>query len=178
MIEKPLTPRVKIRAATRDDLSAILEIYNEAVLNTTASYDYVPRTLEHRTRWFEDHMKHNYPVFVAVDSGDRVLGWSSLSRFHDRMGYRFTSENSIYVAADQRGRGVGKLLMPPLIESARHLGFHAIIGVIDAANEASVRLHSTFGFERVGLFKEVGFKFGRWLDVAYMQLLLPRDLPH
>ena len=79
--------------------------------------------------------------------------------------------------ADHRGRGVGKLLMPPLIDGARQRGFHAIIGVIDAANEASIRLHASFGFERVGLFQEVGFKFGRWLDVAYMQLLLPRDLP-
>jgi phosphinothricin acetyltransferase len=159
------------------DLPAILEIYNEAVLSTTASYDYVPRTLEHRTGWFNDHVEHNYPVFVAVTDEGQVIGWSSLSRFHYRMGYRFTSENSIYVAADQRGRGVGKLLMPPLIEGARQRGFHAIIGVIDAANEASIRLHAAFGFQRVGLFTEVGFKFGRWLDVAYMQLLLPRDLP-
>ena len=168
---------MKIRSATRDDLPAILEIYNEAVLNTTASYDYEPRTLEHRIGWFDDHVKHNYPIFVAVNNEARVIGWSSLSRFHDRMGYRFTSENSIYVAADQRGQGVGKLLMPPLIESARQRGLHAIIGVIDAANEASIRLHASFGFQRVGLFKEVGFKFGRWLDVAYMQLLLPRARP-
>src|SRR5262245_11652724 len=168
---------MNIRPATRADLPAILEIYNEAVLNTTASYDYAPRTLEDRTGWFDDHVKHNYPVFVAANAEGHVLGWSSLSRFHDRMGYRFTSENSVYVAADQRGRGVGKLLMAPLIDGARQRGFHAIIGVIDAANAASIRLHVSFGFERVGLFKEVGFKFGRWLDVAYMQLLLPRDLP-
>ncbi len=168
---------MKIRPATPDDLPAILDIYNEAVLNTTASYDYAPRTLEHRTAWFEEHSKHDYPIFVASNNEGRVIGWSSLSRFHDRMGYRFTSENSVYVAADQRGRGVGKLLMPPLIDRARQRGFHAIIGVIDAANEASIRLHASFGFERVGLFKEVGFKFGRWLDVAYMQLLLPRALP-
>ncbi|MCI0538294.1 MAG: N-acetyltransferase family protein [Verrucomicrobiales bacterium] len=168
---------MKIRPATPDDLPAILDIYNEAVLNTTASYDYAPRTLDHRIAWFEEHAKHNYPIFVASNNEGRVIGWSSLSRFHDRMGYRFTSENSVYVAADQRGRGVGKLLMPPLIDGARQRGFHAIIGVIDAANEASIRLHASFGFERVGLFKEVGFKFGRWLDVAYMQLLLPRALP-
>jgi phosphinothricin acetyltransferase len=168
---------MKIRPATPNDLPAILEIYNDAVLKTTASYDYEPRTLEQRAAWFDDHAKHNYPVFVAVSPAGRIVGWSSLSRFHDRAGYRFTSENSVYVAADQRGRGVGKLLMPPLIHSARQSGFHAIIGAIDAANEASIRLHASFGFERVGLFKQVGFKFGRWLDVVYMQLLLERDLP-
>ena len=101
---------MNVRPATREDLPAILEIYNEAVLTTTASYDYEPRTLEHRIAWFEDHARGNFPVFVAVNADGRVAGWSSLSRFHDRMGYRFTTENSIYVAADQRGRGVGKLL--------------------------------------------------------------------
>ena len=166
-----------VRPAVREDLPAILDIYNEAVRNTTASYDYEPRTLEHRVAWFEDHQKQDMPILVALNSQARVVGWSSLSRFHDRMGYRFTVENSVYVAADQRGRGIGKLLMPPLIDGARQRGLHAIIGVIDAANEASLRLHASFGFVRVGLFKEVGFKFGRWLDVAYMELLLPRGLP-
>ena len=166
-----------VRAATCDDLPAILEIYNEAVLNTTASYDYEPRTLEHRIAWFEDHARNNYPVFVATGLQGRILGWSSLSRFHDRMGYRFTAENSIYVAAERRGRGIGKALMRPLIEAAPGRGIHAIIAVIDAANEASIRLHDSFGFESVGLFKQTGFKFGRWLDVVYMELLLPRDLP-
>src|SRR5437870_2687463 len=149
---------MKVRPATHDDLPAILEIYNEAVLNTTASYDYEPRTLEHRIAWFEDHARNNYPVFVATDPQDRILGWSSLSRFHDRMGYRFTAENSIYVAAEQRGRGIGKALMRPLIEAAPGRGIHAIIAVIDAANEASIRLHDSFGFESVGLFKQTGFK--------------------
>lgn len=164
---------MKVRAATCDDLPAILEIYNEAVLNTTASYDYEPRTLEHRVAWFEDHAKQNYPVFVAANSEGRVIGWSSLSRYHDRPGYRFTVENSVYVAADQRGRGVGKMLMKPLVDAARERGLRAIIAAIDAANEPSIRLHAAFGFERAGHFREVGFKFGRWLDVVYMQLLLP-----
>ena len=162
-----------IRPATPDDLPGVLEIYNEAVLNTTATYDYEPRTLEHRRTWFEDHAKMNYPVFVAVDPGGRVVGWSSLNRYHDRMGYRFTTENSVYVAADQRGKGIGKLLMPPLIDGAKERGLRAILAVIDAENPASIRLHASFGFERVGHFKQVGFKFGRWLDVVYMELLLP-----
>jgi len=162
---------MNIRPATRADLPAILEIYNEAVLNTTASYDYEPRTLEHRTAWFEDHQKTNLPVFVAEDASGRIAGWSALNRYHERVGYRFTAENSVYVAADQRGRGIGKLLLAPLIPAARERGLHAIIAAIDAANEASIRLHAAFGFERVGHFKQVGHKFGRWLDVIYMEKL-------
>ena len=164
--------QMKVRSATQDDLSGILEIYNEAVLNTTATYDYEPRTLEHRAVWFEDHLKNNYPVFVALNQEGNVVGWSALNRYHDRKGYQFTTENSVYVAADQRGKGVGKLLMQPLIEAARQRGLHAILAGIDADNEASLRLHASFGFVKVAHFKQVGFKFGRWLDVVYLELLL------
>jgi phosphinothricin acetyltransferase len=161
-----------IRPAIREDLPAILDIYNEAVLNTTATYDYEPRTLNHRIAWFEDHQRLNYPIFVAVDESGRVGGWSSLNRYHDRPGYRFTTENSVYVAADLRGRGIGRLLMPPLIDGARDRGLHAILAGIDAENDVSIRLHARFGFQTVARFKQVGFKFGRWLDVIYMELLL------
>jgi L-amino acid N-acyltransferase len=163
---------VKIRSAKFEDLATILEIYNHAVLNTTASYDYEPRTLEHRIAWFQDHQRQDYPIFVAVNETDDVVGWSSLSKFHDRMGYRFTAEDSIYVAAEHRGKGVGKLLLAPLVQAAKDRKLHAIIGLIDAQNEPSIRLHAGFGFEQVGLLKQVGFKFNRWLDVVYMQLLL------
>jgi len=163
---------MKVRSASRDDLPAILEIYNEAVLNTTATYDYEPRTLEHRVAWFEDHEKSNYPMFVAVNDAGRVVGWSALNRYHDRKGYQFSTENSVYVAADQRGKGIGKLLLAPLIEAARQRGLHAILAGIDAENEASIRLHASFGFVKVAHFKQVGFKFGRWLDVVYLELLL------
>ena len=163
---------MQIRPATRADLPGILEIYNEAVLNTTATYDYEPRTLEHRTQWFEERQREGYPIFVAVDEAGRVIGWSALNPFHARIGYRFTSENSVYVAADARGRGVGKLLLAPLIEGAKARGLHAIIAVIDAQNEASIRLHAAFGFEKVGLFKQTGFKFNRWLDVVYMERIV------
>jgi L-amino acid N-acyltransferase YncA len=163
---------MKIRPATHADLHAILDIYNDAVLHTTASYDYEPRTIEHRQAWFEDHVANNLPVFVAVDDSGKVVGWSALNRFHDRKGYQFTVENSVYVAADQRGRGVGKLLMPPLIEGAKSQGKHAILAAIDAQNEASIRLHAAFGFEQVAHLKQVGFKFGRWLDVVYLERLL------
>jgi phosphinothricin acetyltransferase len=162
-----------VRPAKREDLQGILEIYNDAVLTTTATYDYEPRPIEHRTAWFEDHERTGHPIFVAVDGSGRVIGWSALNRYHDRMGYRFTVENSVYVAADQRGRGLGKLLLKPLIDAGVVNGYHAIIAVIDAANEASINLHAQFGFEVVGKFKRVGYKFSRWLDVTYMELLLP-----
>lgn len=168
----PHSVAMNVRPATRDDLPGILEIYNEAVLNTTATYDYEPRTLEHRVAWFEDHVKNKYPVFVAVAGGKRVVGWSALNRYHDRKGYQFSTENSVYVAADQRGKGIGKSLMAPLIEAARQRGLHAILAGIDAENEVSIRLHASFGFVKVAHFKQVGFKFGRWLDVVYMELLL------
>ena len=163
---------MQIRPATRADLPGILEIYNDAVLNTTATYDYEPRTLEHRTQWFEERQREGFPIFVAVDDSGRVAGWSALNPFHARIGYRFTSENSVYVAVDARGRGVGKLLLAPLIEGAKARGLHAIIAAIDAENEASIRLHAGFGFEKVGHFKQTGFKFGRWLDVVYMERLV------
>ena len=165
-----------IRPATHADLPGILEIYNDAVLHTTATYDYEPRTLEHRQQWFEERQRDGYPVLVAADASGRVGGWSALNPFHARIGYRFTSENSVYVAADLRGQGLGKLLLAPLLEAAKARGLHAIIAAIDAANEPSLRLHAAFGFEKVGHFKQTGFKFGRWLDVVYMEKLLEQSL--
>lgn len=173
----PAVSELTVRRAGRDDCPAILAIYNDAVLTTTASYDYEPRTLAHRQDWFDAHQRDDYAIFVAEESlpdgPKRILGWSSLSKFHDRMGYRFTAENSVYVAAEARGRGVGSALLRPLIEAAQARGLHALLAVIDAQNEASLRLHTKFGFEGVGLFKQVGFKFGRWLDVAYLEKILP-----
>ena len=171
-----MIPAVHIRPAIREDCPSILDIYNEAVLTTTASYDYEPSTLERRLAWFDAHQRDNYAIWVAVDDaaphGPHVIGWSSLSRFHDRPGYRFTCENSIYIARDWRGRGIGSQLMLPLIASARERGLHVIIAAIDASNEASLRLHARHGFQKVAHFREVGFKFGRWLDVVDMQLMV------
>ena len=166
-----LNGSMHVRPATREDLPAIADIYNDAVINTTASYDYEPRPMEQRVAWFEAHEKERLLVFVAVENSS-VLGWSSLSHYHARIGYRFTVENSVYVSAAQRGRGIGTLLIPPLIESAQTLGLRAIIAAIDAENAVSIRLHARFGFVTVGHFKEVGFKFGRWLDVIYMERLI------
>jgi L-amino acid N-acyltransferase len=161
-----------VRTATHADLPAILEIYNDAVLNTTASYDYDPSTLAQRTEWFDEKQAKGYPVFVAEDDSGRVVGWSALGPFRGRYGYRFTVENSVYVTADQRGKGIGRQLMERLIETARAQGYHAIIAGIDTEGEASIRLHASLGFVEVGRMREVGYKFDRWLDVVFMELLL------
>jgi L-amino acid N-acyltransferase YncA len=161
-----------VRPATRADLPGIHDIYNDAVLTTTATYDYEPRTMDYRLAWFEEHAKQDYPIFVAQNGDGGIVGWSALNPYHARPGYRFTTENSVYVAADHRGKGIGKLLLEPLIQAARRRGLRAIIAAIDADNEVSIRLHARFGFEKVGQFKKVGFKFDRWLDVVYMELLL------
>ena len=160
-----------IRLATENDLPQILEIYNDIIKNTTAVYYYEPHTLEMRKQWFDERKEKGLPVFVAEEDG-LVLGMSSIGPFRVPTAYQFSAENTVHVAAEARGRGVGKLLMPPLIEAARQLKMHSIIAGIDAGNEVSLHLHKSFGFVEVAHFKEVGFKFDRWLDLKFLQLIL------
>jgi phosphinothricin acetyltransferase len=161
-----------IRPARETDLPEIVEIYNHVILHTTAVYQYVPQTLEMRKTWYDGKVKDGFPLFVAEDAG-RVVGLSTYGPFRPWAAYKYTVENSIYVAADQRGKRIARLLMSPLIDSARTQGYHAIIASIDATNEASLRLHRSFGFEEVAHFRQVGYKFGRWLDLKFLELLLP-----
>ena len=160
-----------IRHATENDLLQILEIYNEIILNTTAVYYYEPHTLEMRKEWFEGRMKEGFPVFVAEEDG-KVLGMSSIGPFRVPTAYKFSVENTVHVAAAARGKGIGKLLMPPIIDAAKEMKMHAIIAGIDATNEVSLHLHKNFGFEEVAHFKQVGYKFGRWLDLKFLELIL------
>jgi phosphinothricin acetyltransferase len=159
-----------VREATPADQRAILDIYNGAVLNSTATFDLEPRTWEEQQRWCEEHQSP-YQVLVAV-VGETVVGWGSLSPFRAKPGYRFTAEDSIYVHQDFSGRGIGGALLERLVEAAQRGGFHSIIALIDGDNAVSVRLHERSGFRHVGRFPEVGFKFGRWLDVMHMQKML------
>ncbi len=163
--------QIGIRAATHSDVPSILAIYNEAVLHTTASYDYEPATLEARVAWYEDHVKEGLPVFVA-DVGGTVTGWSTFSSFRPKIGYRYSVEHSIYVAPDHQGQGIGRALMYPLITGARERGMHAMVAGIDGENAGSIRFHASFGFVQVGHLKEVGYKFDRWLDLVFMELLM------
>ena len=162
---------IEIRKAGIQDLPAILTIYNDVIVNTTAVYDYKPHTLEMRTAWFNTKKEQGIPVFVAEENGE-ILGLSSFGPFRAWAAYQFTVENSIYVASDKRGKGLGKLLMPPIIDAAREMGMHTMVAGIDASNEASIGLHRRFGFEEVALFKQVGWKFEKWLDLCFMQLML------
>lgn len=165
---------IYIRTAQPTDLPAILAIYNYAVLNTTASYDYEPQTLEQRTRWFEHHQIEGLPIFVAVDEENKVTGWGSLSKFRDRIGYQHTVEHSVYVDVEHWRQGIGRALLATLIKSAQECNKHVLIGGIDASNEASVRLHESLGFEPVAHFRQVGYKFDRWLDLIFVQRMLTK----
>ena len=160
-----------VREASEADLPVLLTIYNEVILNTTAVYTYEPQTMEARAAWYMDKIAARYPVFVAEGDG-RVVGFSSYGPFRAWPAYKYTIENSVYVSEDQRGKGIGRMLIKPLIDSARVQGFHAVIAGIDASNAASIRLHASFGFQEVAHFKQVGYKFGRWLDLKFMELLL------
>jgi L-amino acid N-acyltransferase len=166
------TMKFQVRPADSADLRAILEIYNEAVANTTASYDYEPRSMDRQAGWFDEHMAAGLPVFVAVDDAGTVLGWGSLSRFHDRKGFRFTVENSLYVRPSAQKQGIGGRLLAAIVVAAQELKLVAVIAAVDAENAASIRLHEKHGFEQVGHFKKVGYKFDRWLDVVYLEKLV------
>ncbi len=160
-----------IRPAAEADLPQLLDIYNHVILNTTAVYQYTPQTLEMRRTWYDAKQKDGHPVFAAEEGG-KIVGFSSYGPFRAWAAYKYTVENSVYVSEDQRGKGTGKLLLQPLIEAAGRQGLHAIIAGIDASNASSIRLHQSFGFEEVAHFRQVGYKFGRWLDLKFLQLLL------
>lgn len=162
---------IAVRNATESDLPQILAIYNDVIINTTAVYDYEPHTLEMRRQWFASKQEQGFPVFVATEY-EKVVGLSSLGPFRAWAAYKFSVENSVYVATDCRGKGIGKLLIPPLIQAAKQLNLHTIIAGIDATNKASLKLHEHFGFKEVAHFKEVGFKFNRWLDLKFLQLII------
>lgn len=160
-----------IRDAVHDDLPAILEIHNDAIRTTTAIWDEHEVELDDRRAWFDGRRAAGLPVLVAEVDG-RVIGFASYGPWRAKTGYRFTVENSVYVHPDHRGRGAANALMPALIDRARAGEVHAIVAGIEASNAGSIALHEKFGFRRVALLPEVGFKFGRWLDLAYLQLSL------
>lgn len=169
--EKGMEIGIQVRPAMREDVPSIRAIYNDAIINTTAVYSYEPVTLEYQLRWFENKQQQNFPVFVAEGAAG-VVGFSSYGSFRAWPAYSHTVENSVYVNSHHQGQGIGKLLISPLIEAAVAQKIHAIVAGIDATNIASIRLHNHFGFLQVAHFKEVGFKFNRWLDLVFMELLL------
>ncbi len=165
---------VTVRAAVESDVAAIRDIYNYEILHGTATFDVEPKTLEDRLQWLRE-TQHPHCVVVAEESGS-VAGWGCLRPFRAKAAYRFTAENSVYIHHDRRGNGIGGLILARLVQDGRANGFHSIMAGIAEGNEASVRLHRRFGFVDVGTEREVGYKFERWLDVTWMQLMLA-DLP-
>ena len=164
-----------VRDATEIDLLEILAIYNDVIMTTTAVYDYEPHSFEMRSQWYRAKKESGFPVFVAAED-DQVLGFSSIGPFRNWAAYKYAVENSVYVAAEHRGKGIGKLLLLPLIEAAKEMDMHTIIAGIDNTNEQSLRLHKSLGFIEVAHFKQVGYKFGRWLDLKFLQLILNTPL--
>jgi phosphinothricin acetyltransferase len=163
-----------LRLATADDLPAINDIYNYYVPRSTCTYQLEPETLASREAWFAAHSPEEYPVTVA-ELEATVVGWGSLSKFRDRAAYNPTVEASVYIHCDFHRRGVGRALLADLIERARAIGYHTLIGGASGDQTASLALQESLGFTKIGHFKEVGYKFGQRLDVVFMQLMLERS---
>ncbi|MFC6337753.1 GNAT family N-acetyltransferase [Pseudomonas sp. CCM 7891] len=160
-----------IRDATETDLPAIRDIYNDAVLNTTAIWNEQPVDLSNRQAWFSARQAQSYPILVAVEDG-HVTGYASFGDWRPFEGFRHTVEHSVYVRSDQRGKGLGPHLMQALIERAKTCDKHVMVAAIESGNLASIRLHERLGFNITGQMPQVGTKFGRWLDLTFMQLTL------
>jgi L-amino acid N-acyltransferase YncA len=158
---------ITLRRATLDDLPAITEIYNDAVLNTIATFDTQIRTIEEQRQWFSEH-GGKYPVMVADVEGE-IVGWASLSRWSGRCAYANTAEISVYVAGTHQGRGIGRQLIRAITNEGQRTGLHTVIARIAGGNDVSIRLHESVGFTQIGIMREVGEKFGKRIDVYMMQ---------
>lgn len=163
---------MQIRDANASDIEGIVAIYNEAVSNTSAIWNELTVDAGNRAAWLADRQRVGYPVLVAIDDKQTVAGYASFGDWRAFDGYRHTVEHSVYVRKDCRGAGIGKALMVDLIERARAIGKHVMVAGIEAKNVASIELHKGLYFEEVGLLREVGTKFGQWLDLAFLQLKL------
>ncbi|HEX3797580.1 MAG TPA: GNAT family N-acetyltransferase [Verrucomicrobiae bacterium] len=150
----------------------ILAIFNEAIANSTALYDYKPRTMKTMEAWFETKSRGNFPVLGIFDDSGELAGFSSYGSFRAFPAYKYSAEHSIYIRKDKRGLGLGKLLLEEIIQTAQCQDYHMLIGGIDSSNAASIRLHQSAGFSHCASIKQAGFKFGRWLDLEFYQLIL------
>jgi phosphinothricin acetyltransferase len=162
---------VQIRDAEDDDLDTITAIHNHAVVHTTAIWNEDAVDRADRAAWLADRTARGYPVIVAADDTG-VVGYASYAQWRPHSGYRLSVEHSVYVRGDQRGRGIGTTLMTALIARAREAGMHVMIGGVESGNTASITLHERLGFAEVGRMPQVGAKFGRWLDLSMLQLVL------
>ena len=171
--KKPAPPRRPVIACSADHLPAIRAIYNEAILTSTALYEYSPRTAEVMHEWYETRRRDGIPVLGIEWEPGVLAGFATWGPFRPRAAYKYSAEHSVYVDERFRGEGVGRQLLQAIIVEARKRDLHMLIAGIDAANVASVALHSSLGFRCCGTVREAGFKFGRWLDLEFWQLILP-----
>lgn len=162
---------IQIRAYQTTDTQAILDIINFNILHSTALYDYKVRNFEQQKAILEDKTIKGFPVIVAA-LNDEIVGFGMYSEFRFREAYKFTVEHSVYVSEKHFGKGIGKLVLSNLIQLAKSQGLHTMIGVIDSENQGSILFHEQFGFKKVGVIKESAYKFDRWLDSVFMQLIL------
>jgi phosphinothricin acetyltransferase len=162
---------MRTRLIERRDAEAVRDIYNVEVAESTVTFDLVPRSVADQIAWIDEHAG-GHPAIVAVDDRETVVGFASLTPYRPRPAYATTVEDSVYVRRDQRGNGVGRLLLADLVDLARDHGFHSAIARIGGGHDASIALHRACGFEQIGIEREVGRKFGKWLDVVLMQKLL------
>lgn len=160
-----------LRPASSQDLKAILEIVNYNILNTTAVYDYNIKSFSEIEQWFTDKQNAGWPVLVAAVDGS-VAGYATYGTFRTKEGYKYTIEHSVYVSPEHNGKGIGGKLLEALIKLAKLEGYHTMIGCIDAENTVSIAFHKKYGFTQAGLLKQSAFKFGKWLDLVFMQLIL------
>ena len=152
--------------------AAILEIFNEAIANTTALYDYQLRTDADMASWFADKAAKKHPVIVAQSDAGELMGFASFGQFRLRPAYKYTVEHSVYVDTRHRGKGVGRQLLAAIVAAAEQQQYHVLVGGIDADNAVSIKLHESSGFTHCGTVRQSGFKFGRWLDLALYQRIL------
>ena len=164
-----MTSAPRVRAATLADLPALVEIYNHYVVQTPITFDLQPFTIEGRRQWFDEHTGGRHRLLVAIDEGDAVLGYATTSRWRPKAAYDTTVESSVYCRADSVGRGIGSTLYGALFEAMAHERVHRIVAGATMPNDASIALHKRFGFREVGVFSSVGFKFGRYWDVAWFE---------
>ena len=161
-----------IKPCSENQLPEILDIFNDAILNSTALYDYKTRSMETMVAWYADKLQGNYPLIGAFDEDDKLLGFATYGMFRVRPAYKYTVEHSVYVRSDVRGLGIGKTLLREIIKKAEEQNYHVMIGVIDTLNLTSIKLHENEGFVLCGIMKQVGFKFNKWLDADFYQLIL------
>jgi phosphinothricin acetyltransferase len=176
MTNIPLPTNYLLKPVEEKHLPEIMDIFNEAILHSTALYEYETRTLGTVQSWYRQKLSHHHPLIGIFNEQDSLLGFATYGTFREKPAYKYTVEHSVYVRSDSRGKGLGTILLREIVKKAEEQDYHVIIGGIDASNSVSIKLHEKEGFTFCGLIKQSGYKFGKWLDLAFYQLILKTPL--